>query len=289
MVREVTTRGALALAVLAAGAHADTIGPVAVGEEREYSAATPAVYPAGAAARPVVWSETIVSPGATFLRLHFRKLNLPVARISFQKDGSSFVCTGWLARGSNANTLVTNHHCVSTQAEVASVQARFNYQTTTCIGTTVGNVSTYADGTLLRTNASLDYTLLTLQGNPQAIWAHYTATTAAPAVGREFFLLQHPGGGWKKIAVWKDAAHTQRCDVSAANQTISGATPKSQMTYDCDTDGGSSGSPLMDALTGRIIGLHRVGDVGGSTCLNAATQMKNICADAGALLTCVDE
>ena len=42
-----------------------------------YETSTPRVYPRGGADRPVVWSETVVSPGATFLRVHFSKLSLP--------------------------------------------------------------------------------------------------------------------------------------------------------------------------------------------------------------------
>lgn len=373
---------ALALLGMAATAQAQRIK---VGEELRYEAATSA-YPRGAAHRPVSWSETIVSPGATFIRVHFEKLNLPdgdyvtvsspdtdefwtysgkgpngtgefwafavesdtavvelhsgpkrrgahfgvmidriahgtqplwgdddappvekivcgtngsqnaichsgintrpVARLSFQSGGSSFVCTGWLVAGSNSSTLLTNNHCFDTQSETSTVQARFNYQTTTCTGTTVASFTTYAGGTFLRTSASLDYTIITLQGNPEATWGEYTATTKTPPVGMLMNFPQHPGGGVKKIGFWKDSAQTLRCDVAGANVTVSGYSSQSQMTYSCDSAGGSSGSPIMDAGTGRIIGLHHLGGVGGGTCLNSATQMKNVCANAGTLLSC---
>lgn len=373
---------ALALLGMAAAAQAQRIK---VGEERRYEAATSA-YPRGAAHRPVSWSETIFSPGATFIRVHFDKLNLPdgdyvtvsspdtdefwtysgrgpngtgefwafavesdtavvelhsgpkrrggqygvkidriahgtkplwgdddnppvekvicgtdgkqnavchsgintrpVARLSFQSGGSSYVCTGWLVAGSNSSTLLTNNHCFDTQSETSTVQARFNYQTTTCTGTTTASYTTYAGGTFLRTSASLDYTIITLQGNPEATWGEYVATTKTPTVGMLMNFPQHPGGGLKKIGYWKDSGQTQRCDVAGANVSISGYSSGSQMTYSCDSEGGSSGSPIMDAGTGRIIGLHHLGGVGGSTCLNSATQMKNVCASAGTLLSC---
>jgi V8-like Glu-specific endopeptidase len=210
----------------------------------------------------------------------------PVARLSFQSGGSSFVCTGWLVAGSNSSTLLTNNHCFDTQSETSTVQARFNYQTTTCTGTTTASFTTYTGGTFLRTSASLDYTLITLQGNPEATWGEYTATTKTPPAGMLINFPQHGGGGLKKVGFWKDSAQTLRCDVAGANVSISGYSSSSQMTYSCDSEGGSSGSPIMDAGTGRIIGLHHLGGVGGSTCLNSATQMKNVCASAGALLSC---
>jgi len=376
-----------AVLMLWGAAAAQAQSRIKVGDELSYRAMTPAVYPSGAPDRPVTWSETVFSPGATFLRVHFNKLNLPdgdyltvaspdgseywtytgkgprgtgefwsfiveadtalvelhsgsmakgrggrfgvaidriahgtepinedgsfiqkvicgtdgkenvachtdvnvnpVARLSFQSGGSSFLCTGWLVAGSNANTMMTNNHCFTTQAEVDTVQARFNYQTTTCTGSTQATTTTYAGGTFLKTNSvnNLDYTLFTLQGNPSATWGQYTATSKSPTVGLTLNFPQHPGGRVKQIAFWKDSAHTLRCNVSTINQTY-GVTPGSQMGYSCDTEGGSSGSPVIDAGTGRVLGIHHFGGVSSNPCLNSATQMKNICPDAGALLSC---
>ncbi len=367
------------------GTMAQAQGRIKVGDELQYRAATPAAYPLGGPGRPVSWSETVVSPGATFLRIHFQKFNLPdgdyvtvsspdgtdfwtytgkgprgtgdfwsfvveadtavvelhsggqakargrhglvidriahgtapvwddgspiekvicgtdgrrdaacyttintrpVARLSFQSGGSSYVCTGWLVAGSNSSTMLTNNHCVATQAEVSTVQARFNYQRTACGGTTTAATTTYAGGTFLKTHSGLDYTILTLQGNPEATWGEYTATTKTPAVGLAINFPQHPGGGLKRVGYWADSAQTQRCSVATANANYGGATANSQMGYGCDSEGGSSGSPVMDAGTGRIIGLHHFGGVSSSPCLNSATQMKNVCSNAGALLSC---
>jgi V8-like Glu-specific endopeptidase len=383
--RIVSVMAGAALMLGAAAAQAQ--GRIKVGDELEYRVASPAAYPVGGPDRPVSWSETVVSPGATFLRVHFNKLNLPdgdyltvaspdgselwtytgkgprgtgefwsfivesdtalvqlhsgmakgrggrfgvaidriahgtepinedgsflskvicgtdgkedvachstvntrpVARLSFQSGGSSFLCTGWLVAGSNSSTMMTNNHCFTTQTEVNTVQARFNFQTTTCGGTTNATTTTYAGGTFLKTNSvnSLDYTLFTLQGNPEATWGEYTATSKSPTVGLVLNFPQHPAGVVKKIAFWKDSAHTLRCDVSTINQTYGGSAAGTQMGYSCDTEGGSSGSPVLDAGTGRVIGIHHFGGVGGSTCLNSATQMKHICANAGTLLSC---
>lgn len=377
-----------ALALLVAVAPAQAQGRVKVGEEREYAARTPAVYPSGGADRSVAWSETIVSPGATFLRVHFQTMNLPdgdfltvsspdgkdfwtytgkgprgtgefwsfvvegdtaqvelhsgirqivdkaaarwgvtidriahgtlpayedggailkslcstdgrenvachtdvnvrpVARLSFQSGGSSFLCTGWLVAGSNNSTMLTNNHCFTTQTEVNTVQARFNYQRTTCTGTTTATTTTYTGGTFLQTNASLDYTIFTLLGNPEATWGEYVATSKTPVVGMNLNFPQHSGGNLKTIAYWKDSAHTQRCNVSTVNATYGGSAAGSQVGYSCDSEGGASGSPILDAGTGRAIAIHHFGNVSSSTCLNSATQMKNICPNAGALLSC---
>lgn len=380
----------MALALLGAAA-ASAQAPVRAGEEIRYRVATPPAYPQGDAGRPVTWSRTITSRDATFLRIHFQRLNLPagdyvtvsspdlgevwtytgrgpngtgdfwsfavqgdtalvelhsgparngqrfglaidriahgtlplygdtplpleddnpptekvvcgtddrenvschpthvnpVARLLYQSGGWSYYCTGWLIAGSNANTMITNNHCVDNQTEVSTVQALFNYRTIACGGGTLASTSTYYGGTFLRTHSGLDYTLLTLQGNPEALWGEYTATNKTPTVGMVMILPQHPGGGLKRTGYWNNSAHTSRCTVATANASYSGATLFSQMGYSCDTEGGSSGSPVLEASTGRAIGLHHFGGVSSSPCLNSATQMKNICSDAGSLLRC---
>ncbi|HEV7668497.1 MAG TPA: trypsin-like peptidase domain-containing protein [Thermoanaerobaculia bacterium] len=362
-------------------------GAIKIGEELPYRAATPADYPAGGPDRPVTWSETIVSPGATFLRVHFSEFDLPagdyltlaspdgtevwtyrdrgprgtgefwtflvesdtavvelhsgssskgregrhgvtidriaygtaplngessplikaicgtdgrenvachpevnvrpVALVTFQRAGWTLLCTGWLVAGSNPNTMMTNSHCFSNQEGVDTVEAKFNYQTKRCAPSSIAATRSYAGRTFLKTSpvSKLDYTLFTLAGNPEATWGEYTATRKSPTVGMAVNFPQHSKGRVKQIAYWQDAAHTRRCTVATVNATYEDTAPASQMGFGCDSEVGSSGSPILDAATGRVIGINHLGDVAGA-CLNAATQMKNICAHAGALLSC---
>lgn len=50
--------------------------PLKVGDVRPYRAETPHPYPLGTEARPVVWTDSVISPGATFIRVHFKGLSL---------------------------------------------------------------------------------------------------------------------------------------------------------------------------------------------------------------------
>ncbi|KYG06260.1 hypothetical protein BE21_35870 [Sorangium cellulosum] len=61
---------------------------------------------------------------------------------------------------------------------------------------------------------------------------------------------------------------------------------RSQTGYSCDTEGGSSGSPIVHGETGKVIALHHLADVDPFTCQNGGTEMAEICADAGELLRC---
>ena len=77
----------------------------------------------------------------------------PVARLLFTVKRTQYLCTGELVRGSNANTLITNNHCFSDQKSTSTVEARFNYQYTTCGGATLAATTSFAGGTFLKTNA----------------------------------------------------------------------------------------------------------------------------------------
>lgn len=216
-----------------------------------------------------------------------------VARLLFMSGRQQYLCTGWLVAGSNNSTMLTNNHCFSTQTEVRTVQASFNYQNTAC-GGSLGVATDFAGNQLLKTNSAnrkgskggLDYTLLTLFGNPESAWGEITPTTRAVAPADLIYIIQHPDGGPKKIGYWEDSTPSQRCKVDTINQTYGQAAQGSQIGYACDTASGSSGSPVLSAIDGRAIGLHHYGGVGGNTCLNSATRMQSVCADAGTLLSC---
>jgi V8-like Glu-specific endopeptidase len=223
-------------------------------------------------------------------------LEKPVARLLFTSGGSQFVCTGWLSAGANESTLVTNNHCFTTQTETNTVQALFNFQRSACGGSSNATSQSFAGGTFLKTNSvdrkgtkgGLDYTIITLKGSPEASFGELIPTTRAAAVGDLIYFIQHPGGNPKEVGFWEDDAHTTRCAVSAVDQTYGRSATGSQTGYGCDSEGGSSGSPILDAVTGHVIALHHFGGVTNNPCLNSGTELSAICADAGSLLNCVN-
>ena len=217
----------------------------------------------------------------------------PVARLLFTVKKTQYLCTGELVRGANANTLITNNHCLSDQTSVSTLEARFNYQYTTCGGSTLAATTSFAGGTFLKTNAEryssrkptttgLDYTLMTLQGTPEATFGELIPTSATYAVGTQMNFIQHPAGLPKMIGYWEDPDHTVRCNIATLNMTYGAAAPNSQTGYGCDSEGGSSGSAITRASDGYMIALHHYGGV--TSVLNSGTMMSFICSNAGTLL-----
>jgi len=218
----------------------------------------------------------------------------PVARLLFRDKNRWYLCTGELIRGSNANTLITNAHCIDSQTVVDTLEATFNYQHTTCDGSVMETATSFAGGTFLLSNAErynrrkantgLDYALLTLQGNPEGDFGELVPTTASIAVDTEMNFIQHGGGNPKQIGWWEDLAHSVRCHVETVDQTYGASYPNSQIGYGCDSEGGSSGSAITRASDGKVIGLHHYGGVTAE--LNSGTMMSLICENAGTLLIC---
>lgn len=213
----------------------------------------------------------------------------PVARLLFQDGGGFFVCTGFLVRGSSGSTLMTNQHCIDDQAGVNSLEAWFNYQNANCGGGADDPIDPYFGGSFLITDVGLDYSLMTMLGNPEAVYGEYIATRANPAVNDRMVLPQHSGGNEKTFAAFEGAGRSGGpCLIKAVRQTLSGWTPGSQINYTCDMEGGASGSPVIGREDGGdIIGINHVETIG---CLfnagNYATHMDDICDDAGSRLIC---
>ncbi|WP_148313487.1 trypsin-like serine peptidase [Sorangium cellulosum] len=228
----------------------------------------------------------------------------PVARLVFISGGGVFLCTGWLVAGKYESTLMTNNHCISTQSEANTLEAQFGYQHTTCGGSTLASAASVSGGDVLKTSSKyrsgsaggLDYTLIALRGSPEATWGELTPTTKALRAGTPVNLIQHPGGSPKKVGYWRDRTRTARCQIDTIDQTyyhidatkwtLHRTATRSQTGYSCDTEGGSSGSPIVHGETGKVIALHHLADVDPFTCQNGGTEMAEICADAGELLRC---
>lgn len=213
----------------------------------------------------------------------------PVTRILFEDGGFFFVCTGFLVRGSNNSLMMTNQHCVDDQSGVNTVEAWFNYQNTNCGGTADDPIDTYFGNTFLATDVGLDYTLMTLSGNPESVYGEFVATRDAPAVNDRMALPQHSGGDEKTLAVFEGENRSGgQCTIKGVRETLSGWTANSQINYTCDMEGGASGSPVIGRDQGHeVIGINHVETIG---CLfndgNYATHMDDICDDAGSLLNC---
>jgi hypothetical protein len=148
-------------------------------------------------------------------------------------------CSGTLIA---RDVFLTAGHCVS--ASTPGSQVRFNFQRDPN-----GNVRTttnYAVSAVLEDDVGgVDYAVLQLNGSPGDVWGTSTPAVFAPAAGQPITIIQHPNG-IPKVVEGGTLGYTN-----------------GRMSYgDLDTEGGSSGSGILQDRTGYVIGVH----TNGTTC-----------------------
>jgi lysyl endopeptidase len=165
------------------------------------------------------------------------------------------LCTGWRVGGKNR--MLTNNHCFDNSANAYETEVWFNYQCATCGGFEVFNPTKVWGDKVLATEHVLDFTLFTVE-NFRAVqkFGYLSLDTARPARGQELYVPQHPAGEPTRIA-GRNGARAGTCAV--ADPAFDGYAADSDVSYYCDTEGGSSGSPVLSRKTNRVVALHHFG------------------------------
>jgi hypothetical protein len=111
-----------------------------------------------------------------------------------------------------------------------------------------------AGDTVLATDATLDYTLFTVQDfGSVAGFGYLTLDTRAPGPAERLYIPQYPGGA--PLAIAEDAGGNCAVDRPA----VDGYGTGTDVSYRCDTASGSSGAPVLSRLTNKVVGMHHFG------------------------------
>lgn len=167
--------------------------------------------------------------------------SLVVARVEVKNDGYGY-CTG--ARV-GANLFLTNYHC---DHGCETMQFRMGYEQD--VGSADRTV--YACKRLLRKNETLDYALFEVTPPPSGAELQYPILTLwkGPLTeGTKLVVASHPSGKLKVID------RSDECVLSSTEvfRTESG---RDTVKHMCDTEGGSSGAPVIDRERGFGVGIH---------------------------------
>ncbi len=168
---------------------------------------------------------------------------------------SALFCSG--SNVSPLNYLLTNQHCIETQAECDTSEFVFKFYRTGCNN---GSAPT-ADWQSFRCDqvvaqspfidcdqglGDLDFTLATVIGDPASTFGFVDPDPTPLTDGEAIYIVQHPDGRPHEI--------THGCceDVDADGTVL--------RYYDTlDTEGGSSGSPIFRDADDKLVGLHHCG------------------------------
>ncbi|HEY2294729.1 MAG TPA: serine protease [Thermoanaerobaculia bacterium] len=121
------------------------------------------------------------------------------AYLEFVDAGQGYSCSGSLLNDTDDATtipyLLTAHHCFSTQAAASTLEAFFDYISTSCNGTApaLGSLPRTSGSTLLATGAATDFTFVRLPSLPPGRGL-LGVVDAAVANGAQLYRLSHPLG-----------------------------------------------------------------------------------------------
>ncbi|MCP3162227.1 trypsin-like serine peptidase [Myxococcus qinghaiensis] len=191
--------------------------------------------------------------GATTLTGTQRTRSRAVGYLSIPAVGSR--CTAWLV---SADVIITNNHCIGSASEAVGARVSFNYED----GVASADRVWYNCATFIKTWSGDDMTAVRCSATngqlPGNVYGWLTVSTTNAAANASLYVVH------------------QNCDY----YTSSGCTPTKKsspgvvknanysttdLSYDADTLGGSSGSPVISSSTHQVVGLHHIGLGGNSS------------------------
>ncbi|KAE9335998.1 hypothetical protein PF008_g13232 [Phytophthora fragariae] len=179
-----------------------------------------------------------------------------VARLLIKKSTGSYFCTGWLL-GSEGH-VITNHHCISTQAHASNTEFEFMAEGSSCGVNCAGPRACQGNfvassATLIYADPTLDYALVKLPYNPTGQYGYLQLRSRGATMNERVYVPQHPAGWGKRIALKSDNGW------GTVTSLTMGGCADNQVAYYLDTQGGSSGSPVIAWSDNAVIALHHCG------------------------------
>ncbi|WP_169732396.1 trypsin-like serine peptidase [Haloglycomyces albus] len=176
----------------------------------------------------------------------------PVARLLV--DGT-VLCTAF--KVSERNRLLTNNHCFSQDWEAKRTEVWFDYDCRSCTNTTPRTPTKVRGQSVIKTNRNLDYTLFSVSDfSAVDDLGHLELEKDRTRRGEEIYIPQHPGGRPTEIAV-ESSSDGGNCVVSGVG--YDGYIEGTDVAYYCDTEFGSSGSPVLSSQSHKVVALHHFG------------------------------
>ncbi len=175
-------------------------------------------------------------------------------------SGSS-ACTGWLV--GDEGHLITNNHCISSQSGAGNTDYEFMAEGSDCSsncnnwwacpGTVEATTATF-----VTTDSNLDYTLVKLPTDVSGTYGFMQLRESGPVMGEQIYIPQHPAGWGKHLAI--DSSHPMnpsgKGEVDSLSEPVCQGGSQQEVGYYLDTQGGSSGSPVLANSDLCVVALH---------------------------------
>ncbi len=184
-----------------------------------------------------------------------------MAQLIFQRAGGTFVCSGGLLNNTRQDRtpyFLTANHCFDTQAAASSLEATWNYKTTSCADPNIQpnrNLFPRSLGaTLLATSGVTDFTLVRLNQPPpaNALFLGWNAQMdVSQSGGTKLYRVHHPLGATQFYARHSVVTNFNGCPSRARGNYIH------MFDEVGGAAGGSSGAPVLLsnlAVVGQLFG-----------------------------------
>jgi V8-like Glu-specific endopeptidase len=188
-------------------------------------------------------------------------------------------CTGWLI-GSSGH-LMTNWHCIGDAEAAANTDYEFMAEGPTCAtdcrswGACPGTVAAVS-ADFVKTNWDLDYTLLQLPVNAADTYGYLRLRESGPEIDERIYIAGHPAVWGKRIHDKSTSDASGHCTVNSLSESPCLGGDHTEVGYYCDSQGGSSGSPVLGYDDHLVVALHHCGG-----CLNTGVPVQPIIEDLG--------
>ncbi|MBB5939731.1 trypsin-like serine peptidase [Streptomyces zagrosensis] len=162
-------------------------------------------------------------------------------------------CTAW--RVGNTNRMLTNQHCMESEADLRSSEFQFDYQCATCGGNNPRPGTKVSGQQLLKLSGlnALDYALFSVNSfeKIQQFGTLYLEPRT-PKAGERIYIPGHGDTKPKRLSVYEESQGGATCKIDTVSSGVNTG-------YRCDTSGGNSGSPVLAASSHKVIALHHLG------------------------------
>ena len=178
----------------------------------------------------------------------FSTMGKSVGRLDVLTDVQTFPCTAFVV---SKRYILTNYHCSAGLLENSATKAtRIDAMQFVAgflrVGVTDGVRKYTVIPTPVEINASLDYAIHEVIGDPSADFGVLELGASRPNDGDPFWIIGHPLGEAQRIS-------REQCKASTP------AIYENRLLHTCDTLPGNSGSPVIDASSQTVIALHHAG------------------------------
>lgn len=173
-------------------------------------------------------------------------------------------CTGFLI---SEDILMTNQHCIPSASYARGVTVTFDHVK----GNSKESWEKFDCSEFVGNDATLDYALLKCRGLPGSVYGFVDLDESAYTQGKKITIIQQNC----------DYYSNSNCDWTKKYSHGEITKVDSEYAHNADTLGGSSGSPVFDSVSGKVLAIHHAGlgnDGRGRGIENYAVPMSKIVA-----------